>query len=117
MAHFHLTDFGDLEFESFGEAAEDAIFETAYPKLYQELVFAPRNRETGFLTQEGKAKVETAVAGERRRVIPKRVQNSRTLLGREVKKRSNMPSRPLARMLRRIAKERLEEFKGEGNPQ
>ena len=41
MVHFHLSDHGEIGFESFGEATEDALFRLAYPALHTALLKAP----------------------------------------------------------------------------
>lgn len=45
MVHFHLSDEGEIELEGFGEAAEDALFQLAYPVLDKAPMEAPTNEE------------------------------------------------------------------------
>ena len=41
MVHFRLSDAGEMEFESLGEATEEAVFEQAYPVLEETLLNVP----------------------------------------------------------------------------
>jgi len=90
MIHFGLTDQGELELQGFGEAAENEIFEKAYPLLEQAIMDAP----DGFDPEkpEGKALVKEAVARERKRVRPKPVPEPKTSLGKEIKRQTGAPT-------------------------
>jgi hypothetical protein len=71
MAHFCLTDAGEIEFEEFGEVTEDVLFEKAYPILDEVLLNAARDAQSGALMPEGVEAVRTAAAKERERVRQK----------------------------------------------
>ena len=117
MAHFCLTDTGEVEFEEFGEATEDVLFEKAYPILDEAALNAPRAAQTGALTAEGVEVVRTAVAKERVRVRQKKVPGPETLLGREIKRTADAPTQLVNRIIRKAAKKELERFQGSGKPQ
>ena len=117
MAHFRLADTGEVEFEEFGGVTEDVLFEKAYPILNEAMLNAPRDAQTGALTPEGVEAVRTAVAKERERVRQKKVPEPETLLGREIKRNTDAPSRLVNRIIRKSARRRLERFQGSGKPQ
>ena len=117
MAHFRLTDTGEVEFEEFGKVTEDVLFDKAYPILAEAVLNAPRNAQTGALTPEGVEAVRTAVAKERERVRQKKVPEPETLLGQEIKRNSDAPTRLVNRIIRKAAKKGLERFQGSGKPQ
>ena len=52
MAHFCLTDTGEVEFEEFGEVTGDMLFEEVYPILDEAVLNAPRDGQSGALTPE-----------------------------------------------------------------
>ena len=116
MVHFHLTESGDLEFESFGEITEGTIYETAYPLLDEAILGAPGDEKTGELTVEGKALVREAVARERKRARAKKVKAPETELGKTIKAATSAPSRVIDRIVRQSGKAKLRKFKGEGKP-
>ena len=116
MAHFRLADTGEVEFEEFGEVTEYALFEKAYPILAEAVLKAPRNAQTGALTPEGMEAVRSAVAKERARVRKKKAPEPETMLGREIKKNADAPTRLVNRIIRQAAKKGLEQFQGIGKP-
>jgi hypothetical protein len=116
MAHFRLSDTGELEFEGFGEVTEDMIFETAYPILDKTLSHAPRDDQSGQTTAEGAELIRAAVAQERERVKPKRIVQPQTELGRRIKSQTDAPTRLVDRMVRQVGRERLERLRGQGKP-
>ena len=115
MAHFRLTDTGELEFEGFGERTEDAVFERAYPVLDKVLLDAPRE-ETGSPTMEGTAMIQAAVTEERKRVRPKKIKEPQTELGKRIKRMTDAPTRMIDRTIRESAGKVLKDFKGRGRP-
>jgi hypothetical protein len=116
MAHFRLTDTGEVEVEEFGEVTEDALFEKAYPILDEAVLNAPRDEQTGALTPEGMEIVKAAVVKERERVKAKKVAEPDTELGREIKRSADAPARLVDRIVRKVAREKLERFQGRGKP-
>ena len=115
MAHFRLTDTGELEFEGFGERTEDAVFERSYPVLDKALLDAPRE-ETGSPTPEGTAMIQAAVTEERKRVRPKKIKDPQTELGKRIKRMTDAPTRIIDRTIRESAGKVLKDFKGRGRP-
>ena len=116
MVNFRLTDEGRLQLESFGEATENGIFETAYPILNEAMLNAPADEKTGDLTAEGITLVQEAVAQERKRVRPKKVKEPQTELGRKIKRETDMPTRLVDREVRERAEKMLKRFRGGGKP-
>jgi len=116
MVHFRLTDTGQLEFEEFGEVTEDALFGTAYPVLDKALLDAPRDEQSGQPTADGVEMIRAAVDQERERVKPKKVAEPQTELGRRIKSQTDAPTRIVDRTVRKVGKEKLEQFRGHGTP-
>jgi hypothetical protein len=116
MAHFRLTDTGELEFEEFGEVTEDVLFETAYPDLNGALLDSPCDEQTGQPTPEGAEMIRAAVAQERQRVKRKEVPEPETELGRKIKSQTDAPTQLVDRIVRNVGKERLERFRSHGKP-
>jgi len=117
MAHFCLTDTGEVEFEEFGEVTAEVLFDKAYPILDEAALNAPRTAQTGALTAEGVEAVRTAVAKERVRVRQKKVPEPVTLLGREIKRTADAPIQLVNRIIRKAAKKGLERFQESGKAQ
>ena len=116
MAHFCLTDTGEVEFEEFGEVTEDVLFEKAYPILDEAMLNAPCDAQSGALTPEGVEAVKAAVAKERERVREKKVPEPETMLGREIKRTADAPTRLVDRIVHKVAREKLGRFQGRGKP-
>jgi len=114
MIHFGLTDQGELELQGFGEAAENEIFEKAYPLLEQAIMDAP----DGFDPEkpEGKALVKEAVARERKRVRPKPVPEPKTSLGKEIKRQTGAPTSLVDKIVRKEGEKVLKKFRPRGKP-
>ena len=117
MAHFCLTDIGEFEFEEFGEVTDDVLFENAYPILDEAMLNAPRDAQSGVLTPEGVEAAGAAVAKERERVRQKKVPEPETMLGREIKRMADAPTRLVNRIMRKTTKKGLDLFQGSGKPQ
>ncbi len=114
--HFRLTDDGDLELQTFGEATEEVIFEKAYPILNDAMLNAPADETTGDPTAEGRVLVREAVVRERKRVRPKNIKEPETELGREIKKGADLATHLVDRTVREQAEETLKRFPGKGKP-
>ena len=108
MAHFRLRDDGQFELESLGDAADSEIMEGSYPVL-----------NNAYLN---KTDMKEAVTKERERLwpkdeTPKKGKNEPgTLVGRDVKAKSDMPTSMIDRIVKEVAREKLEKFKGKGKP-
>jgi hypothetical protein len=115
MVHFHMSDHGEIEFEGFGEAAEDALFRFAYPVLDSALLNAPCD-EAGHPTADGLAVIGEAVSKERVRVRPKKVKEPDTELGRRIKRMTGAPTRMINRTIRETAAQTLKRLPTKGKP-
>ena len=115
MVHFRLSDEGEIRFEGFGEATEDALFQLAYPMLDKALTDAPSD-QAGNPTPEGIATIREAVAQERKRVRLKKVKEPETELGRGIKKKMNAPTRMIDRTIRDSATKILQQIPVKGKP-
>ena len=109
MVHFRLSDSGELEFEGWGEASEEAVFEQAYPVLEETRLNVPCDKN-GNLTPGGVTMIQEAVAKERQRIRPKKVKEPDTELGREIKKVTDVLTRIVNRAIRFAASKKLERF-------
>jgi hypothetical protein len=117
MAHFCVSDAGEIEFEGLGKVTEDVTVEKACPILDEAMLNAPRDGQSGALTPEGVEAVRAAVARERERVRQKKVPEPETLLGQEIKRTADAPTRLVDRIIRTAAIKGLERFPGSGKPQ
>jgi len=115
MVHFRISDVGELELDSLGEATEAALFELAYPLLNEALLNVPTD-EAGNLTPEGLIAISGAVAKERERIRLKKVKEPDTERGREMKKIIRAPTRIIDRVIRESATKRLKRFPVKGKP-
>ena len=119
QAHFHLTDEGDLELESFGEETEAGLAEFCYPLLEQVQVQVGAEREASGaaeFTPEQQERLRDAVRQERDRVIPAAVKEPATELGRKIKKQMGAPTAVVDRMIRREGNQILRELKPPWKP-
>ena len=81
QVHFHLTDDGQLELESLGEATDDAIWEFSYPALDEVKGEVQEERDASgndTLTPEQATRVRDAVRQERERVHAEKVAEPET---------------------------------------
>src|SRR6516162_903504 len=85
MVHFELTDKGKLQFQSFGELAESAIFEKAYP-LLEDLLHSDRLSDAAEPTERDLALIRATVAKERKRLQGKQRRLAQTEIGRKIAK-------------------------------
>ena len=115
MVHFRLSNEGELEFESFGEDTDKALFELAYPLLSEVLLDAPSD-EAGNPTLAGLAVISDSVKKERKRVRPKKVKEPNTERGREMKRMIRAPTRIIDRVIRESATKTLQQFPVKGKP-
>ena len=116
MVHFALNDQGKLDLQCFGEAAEEALFQLAYPVLGEALGDAPEEANTGVLTPEGEALIREAVRKERNRVREKKVKEPETELGKRLKTVTDAPTHVINRVVRKAAGKSLEQFKTTSKP-
>ncbi len=119
MAHFRLAEDGTFEFEGFGEATEETLWQ-AYPMLDQTvnqiLKDDPGFELHGSSTPEQEQRIRDAVKKEQERVKPRRVKQPETLLGQDIKRAMDAPTSMIDREIRKKTAERLKNFKGEGKP-
>ncbi len=119
MAHFRLAEDGTFEFEGFGEATEEALWQ-AYPVLDQTvnqiLKDDPSFELHGSSTPEQEQRIRDAVKKEQERVKPRRVEQPQTQLGQDIKRAMDAPTSMIDREIRKKSAERLKNFKGEGKP-
>jgi hypothetical protein len=84
---FGATDEGKLQFQSFGELAENAIFEKAYP-LLENLLHSDRLSDAAQPTERDLALIRATVAKERKRLQgKKRRRLAQTEIERRIAKR------------------------------
>ena len=115
MMHLRISDEGEVEFDSFGEATEHVLFELAYPLLSEVLLNVPTD-EAGNPTPEGLIAISDAVAKERERIRRKKVKEPDTERGREMKKLIRAPTRIIDRVIRESATKLLKRFPVKGKP-
>ena len=115
MVHFRLSDEGEIQFEGFGEATEDALFQLAYPMLDKALTDALSD-QAGNPTPEGIATIREAVDRECKRVRVRKVKQPETELGRGIKKMMNAPTRMIDRTIREASARKLKHFPTKGKP-
>lgn len=111
MIHFELKDSGELEFESFGEAAERKIMECGYPLLDD----ARAEVANGSLGVERANVIRQAVTAERERVVHKG-KEPETELGKRIKGLTDAPAGTVNAIVKNRAKTSLEKFQGKGTP-
>ncbi|TAM83379.1 MAG: hypothetical protein EPN47_04515 [Acidobacteria bacterium] len=92
MAHFELTPKGKLRFHSFGELAERAIYEKAYPML-DGLLHSDRLSDPAEPTAHDLAEIRATVAKEPKRLLgKKRRRIAQTEVGRSIAKEMDVPA-------------------------
>jgi hypothetical protein len=117
MVHFELTPGGRLQFHSFGELAEDAIFEKAYPllnELFQSDKLSDQADPTAQDAELIKATVEKEyqrLQGKKRRKLPQ------TEIGRRVAAEMDVPASMMDGIVDQITREKLKKFRSGGKPQ
>ncbi len=117
MVHFELTPKGKLRFHSFGELAEHAIYEKAYP-LLDKLLHSDRLSDPAAPTGRDLAEIWATVGKERTRLLgKKRRRLPKSGIGRSIAKEMDMPASLADRMVRQVGEEELKEFKPRGKPQ
>ena len=110
MVHFELTDEGKLQFQSFGELAESAIFEKAYP-LLEDLLHSDRLSDAAEPTERDLALIRATVAKERKRLQgKKRRRLAQTEIGRRIAKEMDAPAALMDNIVRQVAEETLKNF-------
>jgi len=116
MVHFELTPEGKLEFHSFGEMIEGAIFEKAYP-LLDDLLHSDRLSDPMEPTARDLTLIRAAVAKERKRLQGKRPRRlAQTEVGRSIAKEMDAPAPLMDTIVRRVAGEKLKNFHPRGKP-
>jgi hypothetical protein len=116
MVHFELTPEGKLQFHSFGELVEGAIFEKAYP-LLNDLIHSDRLSDITEPTARDLALIRATVGKERKRLQGKKQRRlAQTEVGRSIAKEMDAPAPMMDRIVRRVAGEKLKNFHPRGKP-
>jgi hypothetical protein len=116
MVHFELTPEGKLQLHSFGEWAEDAIFEKAYPmlnELFQSDKLSDQADPTARDRELIKATVEKEcqrLRGKKRRKLPQ------TEIGRAVAEEMDVPASMMDGIVDRVTREKLKKLHPRGKP-
>jgi len=110
MVHFELTDEGKLQFQSFGELAESAIFGKAYP-LLEDLLHSDKLSDAAEPTERDLALIRATVAKERKRLQGKKQRRlAQTEIGRRIAKEMDAPAALMDNIVRQVAEENLKNF-------
>jgi hypothetical protein len=110
MVHFELTDEGKLQFQSFGELAESAIFEKAHP-LLEDLLHSDKLSDAAEPTAHDLALIRATVAKERNRLQgKKRRRLAQTEIGRRIAKEMDAPAALMDNIVRQVTEETLKNF-------
>lgn len=116
IVHFELTPKGKLRFHTFGELAQRAIYEKAYP-LLDELLHSGRLTDPAAPTARDRAEIRAMVAKEQERLLgKKRRKLPKTGIGRAIAKDMDVPASLADRMVRHVAEEKLKTFHPHGKP-
>ena len=116
MVHFELTPEGKLQFHSFGEVTEGAIFERAYP-LLDDLLHSDRLSDPMEPTARDTGLIRATVAKERKRLLgKKRRRVAQTEIGRRIAKEMDAPAALMDSIVRRVAGENLKTFHPRDKP-
>lgn len=116
MVHFELTPEGKLRFQSFGEVAEQAIFEKAYP-LLDDLFYRDKLSDPTEPSPRDLALIRATVAEERKRLRgKKRPRLAQTGLGRAIAKEMDAPAALVDSIVRRVAGGKLKDLQPRGKP-
>ena len=116
MVHFELTLEGKLQFHSFGEVTEGAIFERAYP-LLDDLLHRDMLSDAIEPTARDSALIRATVAKERTRLQgKKRRRLAQTEIGRRIAGEMDAPAALMDSIVRRVAGEKLKTFHPRGKP-
>ena len=111
--HFHLTDEGQLQLESFGEETEADLGAFCYPLLEEVQMQVGAERDASGaaeFTPEQQERLRTVVRQERDRVTPAAVKEPATELGRDIKKQMGAPTAVVDQMIRQEGKQILREL-------
>ena len=116
MVHFELTPEGKLQFHSFGELLEGAIFEKAYP-LLDDLLHNDRLSDVTEPNARDLAFIRATVGKERKRLQGKKPRRlAATEVGRSIAKEMDAPAPMMDSIVRRVAGEKLKNFHPRGKP-
>ena len=117
---FALTDRGELTLERFGEGTNEELVSFAYPLLEHALDEAYRGEgdEDSESLPPNRRAIACAVEQERNRLDREETMTTepQTELGRNVKRRTDMPTILIDRLVRKHAAKKLRNFKGRGKP-
>ena len=121
QVQFALTDQGELALERFGERTKEEVVAFAYPVLEEVLDEAYRGEDYESyesLPLDRRAAIARAVEQERSRLDLEETATTepQTELGRDVKRRTDMPTILIDRLVRQRATKKLKNFKGRGKP-
>jgi len=116
MFDFRLNDHGQIQLANVGEATRDCVMETCYPELDRALATAELDETGAGYSVKGNARIREAVEIERTRLWVNQppAKEADTGLGREIQKRTGVPSSLVNRMVREAVRNRLESDDGEG---
>ena len=119
QVHFHLTDDGQIELETFGEETESEIWHFCYPVLDDVQTQVGEERDAsgaGEFTLDQMERVREAVRQERERVTPVAVKEPETALGRDIKAKLGAPTALIDEIIRQEGKETLRKLKPPRKP-
>ena len=119
QVHFHLTDDGQLELETFGEETESEVWDFCYPVLEEVQMQVAEERDAsgaGEFTQDQTERVRAAVRRERDRVTPMAVKEPETELGRNIKKQMGAPTVLVDQIVRQEGEDTLRKLKTPRKP-
>ena len=111
--HFHLTDEGQLQLESFGEETEADLGAFCYPLLEEVQMQVGAERDASGaaeFTPEQQERLRAVVRQERDRVTPAAVKEPVTELGRDIKKQMGAPTAVVEQIIRQEGKQILREL-------
>jgi len=114
--HFDLTPEGKLEFHSFGELAEETIFEIAYP-LLNELFLSDKLSDQAEPTAQDSELIKATVEKERQRIRGKKKRKlPQTEIGRTIAQEMDVPASMMDDIVDRVTREQLKKSHPRGKP-
>src|SRR6266850_1830903 len=115
--HMRLTDDGDLQLEQWGEATLDFVWKTLYPRIYEaeRMVYTERPKTNPkALTSDQQDRIRRAVQEERERLRYKEGSEPQTVLGKDIKEKTDMPTSLVNKLVDKSTRERLKNFRPKG---
>jgi hypothetical protein len=116
MFDFRLSNDGQIELSSIGEATDDFIMQTCYPELERAMRSAELDEKGSDFSAHGKKQIRAAVKLERARSWSKQppAKKARTELGRQIQTRTGAPSALVDRIVEQAAKKQLDSMDSGG---